>query len=685
MLNRTLALLAVFGFLGIAASGCVNENAGKSTGEHFGILPVNYDDFEDNYFENFSLVYLGSSTEIQYHRASITNESISGERSLKWAGAAGEEKWMFASNAFWTPATYEISVKIKLAWKDSASSAGLMGAISEYSLADGIIINNGGVKLFVGSDQHNWPNGSVQSKESCIGSATNVIAKMRYEAGGVLKAQVEDTDSGEILAQFEATSQTPHNAVGFFVHETDADDGFVLFDDMKITTEEEYSIPSGVMVRSPQFMVLPRPPDVDTLHGSWVGGHTMMIDDGVYKIWYRIRLSGSRGAAYGYAESIDGIHWKKHDSNVITLDSEIYSSCEKISVLKIDGVYKAWYTVNVRALPFDAGVLNMAVWNINYAESQDGINWVEKGAVLSGVSPYPTIANWKDPCVIYKDGLYYCYFGETYSSVGPGGVGNIYLATSSDGQTGWTYQMVLSGMGSRHPAVFYSEEDEKFYMYYHDHGYQGIKRVESEDGMNFENTADVLCVSPVGLDDNKLAPWSATNPQEDGVDYPAFAADPQGHLEDTSSVLMFYQARHGEMNNEGAWKNCQDCKVVLAGNFTGLYEGVRSLVMPNGSMRYYSFPINCNEAENFAASSDSAFYLTVSGQNDGAAASWTASPQSGGMMQVQYVISGLDAGAGYTLLADGKSVQSMTADSGGKLSFSQALEGEQEFVLKQAK
>lgn len=135
---------------------------------------------------------------------------------------------------------------------------------------------------------------------------------------------------------------------------------------------------------------------------------------------YRMDFSwrGKKSCAVTFSD--DGIHWEKPQ---ITLSFDETTGWEdRISrncVLKIDGIYKMWYTGQARGHSF-----------IGYAESVDGIHFERKCKEPILISEFP----WEkesvmNPCVLYENGVYRMWYsaGETYEP------NVLAYATSNDG------------------------------------------------------------------------------------------------------------------------------------------------------------------------------------------------------------------------------------------------------------
>ena len=135
---------------------------------------------------------------------------------------------------------------------------------------------------------------------------------------------------------------------------------------------------------------------------------------------YRMDFSWRPQKSLAVTFSDDGIHW---EAPQITLAPNPESGWEdrlnRNAVIKVDGVYKMWYTGQARNHSY-----------IGYAESKDGLHFerVQSDPVM--VSEYP----WEgfsvmNPCVLYEDGMYKMWYaaGETYE---PNALG---YAESKDG------------------------------------------------------------------------------------------------------------------------------------------------------------------------------------------------------------------------------------------------------------
>lgn len=122
---------------------------------------------------------------------------------------------------------------------------------------------------------------------------------------------------------------------------------------------------------------------------------------------YRMDFSWRKKKACAVTFSDDGINWSEP---IITLEKNLESGWEddinRNCVLKIDGVYKMWYTGQARGYSY-----------IGYAESKDGIHFIRMSDEPVMISEFP----WEkesvmNPCVLFEDNRYKMWYsaGETF-------------------------------------------------------------------------------------------------------------------------------------------------------------------------------------------------------------------------------------------------------------------------------
>lgn len=147
---------------------------------------------------------------------------------------------------------------------------------------------------------------------------------------------------------------------------------------------------------------------------TWV-----LIDGGIWRMWY-LSCLGWEATAHGlrhryhikYAESADGIHWRRDGRVCIDFaaDDE-YAISRPCVIRETSGLYRMWYSHRG------------ARYRIGYAESRDGLSWERRDAER-GLEP--SMAGWDSemveyPCVFDRgDRRYLLYNGNGYGASGLG-------------------------------------------------------------------------------------------------------------------------------------------------------------------------------------------------------------------------------------------------------------------------
>jgi hypothetical protein len=160
--------------------------------------------------------------------------------------------------------------------------------------------------------------------------------------------------------------------------------------------------------------------------GTWDGSSAFLpavIKDGdTLKMWYTgvngSVLSPNKGI--GYAWSVDGIEWHRHQLNPLLMGFALFDVSSGPVIMENDTL-KMWYSEGM---------------DVRYATSLDGVNWKPVTGVV--LQPGP-VGDWDSgqfpwgPCsVIKEDGLYKMWFKGTLG-VFPNTNVQIGLATSTDG------------------------------------------------------------------------------------------------------------------------------------------------------------------------------------------------------------------------------------------------------------
>ncbi len=112
------------------------------------------------------------------------------------------------------------------------------------------------------------------------------------------------------------------------------------------------------------------------------GSACVLNDGGVFKIWYLnctgwLEVDGRQEPCYHikYAESADGIYWKREGVVAIDYKNDIEGGISRPSVLIENGIYKMWYSTRAKR---DYRDQLKCSYRIGYAESLDGKKWTRK-------------------------------------------------------------------------------------------------------------------------------------------------------------------------------------------------------------------------------------------------------------------------------------------------------------------
>ena len=147
---------------------------------------------------------------------------------------------------------------------------------------------------------------------------------------------------------------------------------------------------------------------------------SILKEDNLYRMWYGSNLQwgstqDTMQHVFKYAESADGIQWKRSNQIVVNLQHPGEYALSKPFVIKTDGIYKMWYSYRS-----NGAILN---YRIGYAESSDGLNWIrkDKNAGIdvsedgwdSQMISYPFV-------FIYKKRYHMLYNGNDYGKSGFG-------------------------------------------------------------------------------------------------------------------------------------------------------------------------------------------------------------------------------------------------------------------------
>ena len=610
--------------------------------QHSGLTPADRDGFETGDWQHFRPNYIGDAKDFIRPRFDVTNENpISGTYSLRWKAGDREHKWLMLSNAFQMKLPVTVSVTFRVDEDDSDSdgwSAGLW-MMETHDLYSGLSLKNESGTLL--GDSTNRTSALKGSQKISPGSEYRITIELNK--AGLLSGSITDLSTGSTLFhQTEKTIVKPE-AIAMFVHTEAGSTAEIIFDDVEVKSGE-YVVVSDKWTRAPMpnYVVLPRLPDVTQEEGNWVGGHSVMrTDDGRYHMWYRIRDNNVRGRGYGYATSNDGLHWEKYEGNpVFQKDpAKQYASNEKISVLKVDDTFHGWYTVE------DDGL-----WITNHITSKDGINWGDDREVINDQMC-------KDADVTFLEGTFYLYcIGPTYTDIA--------VHTSSNG-IDWERQQVYEMGTHRHLAAYYDEKNQNFALY-PTAGGRGVSYAVSEDGVQFEPFVQTWSPSAVGLDD-----WERA-----GITYFSFLRNEHGHIADADVLPVYYQARNTYDNNIPGWLYHGGERVVLAGKYSGLYLNVPATAQPNGKYHYKTFPYEAVKADGleFFASYSTEILVTEWEPQERIIAQGSLKADEISMIQLE--ARGLEPGKGYSLNIEDLIEDEIISDENGNALFRTVIDSE---------
>lgn len=147
----------------------------------------------------------------------------------------------------------------------------------------------------------------------------------------------------------------------------------------------------------------------------------LKLKDGSYAMWY---ISGDGWFNKGnetfplynvkYATSKDGLNWIRKGIIAIDYKSDNEHAIAKPSVIYDDGIFKMWYSFKSH---------NYRDYEIGYAESADGLNWVrydEKVKFDKSFSGFDDEMRAYPEIVVWNDQKFMFYNGNGYGKTGVG-------------------------------------------------------------------------------------------------------------------------------------------------------------------------------------------------------------------------------------------------------------------------
>jgi hypothetical protein len=147
---------------------------------------------------------------------------------------------------------------------------------------------------------------------------------------------------------------------------------------------------------------------------------SILVENGVFRMWYGSNLRWGKDETtmnhvIKYAESAEGITWKRSALCVVDLIHEGEYALSKPFVIRDDDKYRMWYSYRGRG--------NIRTYRIGYAESPDGLAWTRMDDKV-GIDVSPE--GWDSemicyPCIFdYGGGRYMLYNGNGYGRTGFG-------------------------------------------------------------------------------------------------------------------------------------------------------------------------------------------------------------------------------------------------------------------------
>ncbi len=590
------------------------------------------DGFETGDYRNFTPLYVGSeSSWIRPQATIISEDPISGEHSLRWSANQDPQRWVLVSNAFQLNPPIEASVSVRI--DDRRIEEYAVGIAIAESQADAAVLRTTFSGLELATDT--WDGDPVDSTEDTLQISEPYELSIGL-SGGTVTGVVRD-EAGTELARVSGDVALEPNVIALYVDTAAGAETTVTFDDVRVTGDP-YRVRAGEWTRAQPFVVLDRPPELTQDQGNWVGAQDVIKEDDRYRMWYRIRSNQGRGQGFGYAESQDGYDWEKSNENPVIVPDFGQDSMEGITVLNVDGTYHALYCI-------DNGP-----WNTVHATSQDGIDWTDHEIVVD--------RNAKDPMAAYVNGTYYMYLIA----------GSDFLIYTSSDAINWTHENTIPTADNvhSHPSIYYVEETETFWLYAFVENGGGarparVRRAPSEDGINFDELTETWHDPLVGLDHRPIG----------GIDYGSFATDGHQHLPHDRRLPMYYQSRHNYTNNPPDWQHTGDGVITLAGQFSGLFEGVATHV-DGDAYDYHEFPLEAASIADLDVEATDPATITVDSWTPAATTAATGTVRTETETTITVSASALAPAADYTL-GLGDVSAGATTDGDGAASFELAV------------
>lgn len=143
----------------------------------------------------------------------------------------------------------------------------------------------------------------------------------------------------------------------------------------------------------------------------------ILIENGVWRMWYDSAdywiNEGLPRYNIKYAESTDGIHWKREGKVAVTYKDDKETRVSRASVIKDGDVYRMWLCY----------AMESGGYNMGYAESKDGYNFTrmdEKAGIEMSESGWDSTMICYPNVFKHKGEIYMFYCGNGYGREGFG-------------------------------------------------------------------------------------------------------------------------------------------------------------------------------------------------------------------------------------------------------------------------
>jgi hypothetical protein len=212
-------------------------------------------------------------------------------------------------------------------------------------------------------------------------------------------------------------------AMGFYITINNTPHIYYLGWNLKVTVPWLNTI--GLAVLNPnsnRFEKVSRAPLIDRSNEDpfSISYPSILFEDGRYKMWYGSNLKWGLNQeemqhVIKYAESTDGINWKRDSKIAVNLFHPGEYALSKPFVIKDVGTYRMWYSYRANG--------SISTYRIGYAQSIDAVNWERKDDI-AGIDI--SDSGWDSEMICYpfvfdfEGTRYMLYNGNGYGKTGFG-------------------------------------------------------------------------------------------------------------------------------------------------------------------------------------------------------------------------------------------------------------------------